>query len=459
MAGIGFEIRKILEKDTFLSLLEAYGFAGLISSGPWVLSILGVMLIGVLSYSIVAPQSLIVQFLVSVTYLMAFSLILTGVLQLMFTRFIADRLFECKKEIILPNMLGALTLTTVLSASFAFLMLFTLFDQPLSYRLLMLANFVALCNLWIVIIFLSSMKTYLLIVMLFFAGYGLAVVSALTLSRLGFGLNGLLLGVLIGHSFLLFSFLFVIIREYPGNKLISFDFLKKNQIFVSLAFTGFFFNLGIWADKLVFWFYPDTSQLVIGPLRASLIYDLPIFLAYLSIIPGMAVFLVRMEADFAEQYDLFYTAIREGDTLQRIYYRKDRMIYTARQGIYEIFKVQGITVVLLLLWGKDILEMIGISTLYVRLFYIDVVGVSVQVLLLSIMNVLFYLDGRRIALFLSGLFLILNTSLSLLSIHLGASFFGYGFTLAMALTSLTGLALLSRKMNQLEYQTFMLQGA
>ena len=265
--------------------------------------------------------------------------------------------------------------------------------------------------------------------------------------------------MLLGHSFLVFSFLFVIIREYPGEKLIAFDFLKRDQYFLSLVFTGFFFNLGVWADKLVFWFYPDTSQSVIGPLRASLIYDLPIFLAYLSIIPGMAVFLVRMEADFAEQYDLFYSAIREGDTLQRIYYRKDRMVYTARQGIYEIFKVQGITVVLLLLWGKEILELIGISTLYVRLFYIDVVGVSVQVLLMSIMNVLFYLDGRRIVVFLSGLFLLLNTGLSALSIYLGASFFGYGFTLAMAITSLIGLALLSRKMNRLEYETFMLQGA
>ncbi len=459
MAGIGFEIRRILEKDTLFSLLEAYGYAGIISSGPWVLSILGVMMIGILSYTLVSPQTLIVQFLVSVTYLMAFSLILTGALQLMFTRFIADRLFENKPQIILPNMLGALFLTTMVAGCSGTLVLFLLFDQNLLYRLLMLANFVALCNLWIVIIFLSSMKTYRLIVSLFFAGYSLAVIAALGLSLLGLGLNGLLLGVLTGHCFLLFGFLFVIIRAYPGDHLIAFDFLQKKQIFVSLAFTGFFFNLGIWADKLIFWFYPDTSQPVIGPLRASLIYDLPIFLAYLSIIPGMAVFLVRMEADFAEQYDLFYTSIREGDTLQRIFYRKDRMIYTARQGIYEIFKVQGMTVVLLLLWGQDILRVIGISPLYVRLFYIDVVGVSVQVLLLSIMNVLFYLDGRRIALFLTLLFLLSNTLFSWLSIQLGASFFGYGFTLAMALTSLVGLALLSRKMRRLEYETFMLQGA
>ena len=117
MAGIGFEIRKILKKDSFLSLLQAYGFAGLISSGPWVLSIVAVMLIGIFSFSLMTNTTLIVQFLVSVTYLMAASLIVTGFLQLMFTRFVADRLFENKSNIILPNLLGALTITCLLYTS------------------------------------------------------------------------------------------------------------------------------------------------------------------------------------------------------------------------------------------------------------------------------------------------------------------------------------------------------
>ena len=39
MAGIGFEIRKILKKNTLLSVFEAYSYAGLIGSGPWLLSI------------------------------------------------------------------------------------------------------------------------------------------------------------------------------------------------------------------------------------------------------------------------------------------------------------------------------------------------------------------------------------------------------------------------------------
>ena len=39
----------------------------------------------------------------------------------------------------------------------------------------------------------------------------------------------------------------------------------------------------------------------------------------------------------------------------------------------------------------------------------------------------------------------------------GAALYGYGFALATLLTLGTGLALLTRRLNQLEYQTFMLQ--
>ena len=160
--------------------------------------------------------------------------------------------------------------------------------------------------------FLSGMKAYRRIVGTLAKGYLLGIVVGLVASQ--WELNGLLLGVLTGHSYLLFSFLHHIVREYPGSALLKFDFLDRNRSFYSLFAVGTLYYLAVWVDKLIFWFVPYTSEAVIGPLRASIIYDLPIFLAYLFILPGMAVFLVTMEADFAEQHERFYRAVREGDT-------------------------------------------------------------------------------------------------------------------------------------------------
>ena len=104
MAGIGFELRKYLDDDSFTGTLKAYGFAGLISAGPWVLSILGVMLIGIVALSQKVGGREVEQFTTSVTWIMGSSLVLSGLLQLVFTRFIADRLFEGRPEVINPNL-------------------------------------------------------------------------------------------------------------------------------------------------------------------------------------------------------------------------------------------------------------------------------------------------------------------------------------------------------------------
>ncbi|MGB1108788.1 MAG: exopolysaccharide Pel transporter PelG [Gammaproteobacteria bacterium] len=455
MAGIGFEIRKFLKQDSFLGLFKAYGYAGLISSGPWVLSILGVLVIGIVSASLVGRSEEVVQFLVSVTYLMAASLIASSWLQLMFTRFVADRSFEKKDNIVLPNLFGALLIMSLMATAIGAALLPLFAETSYGYRLLMLANFVVLCNLWIVVIMVSGMRVHKQVLGVFALGYGVTVIAALALAR--FGLEGLMTGFLIGHVVLSFFLLGMVVREYEAANLVSFSHLRPGQVFYGLAFTGLFYNLATWADKLIFWYNPDTSEALIGPLRASIIYDPPIFLAYLSIIPGMAVFLLRMETDFVEAYDRFYGAIREGETFECIERNKLRMVESIRSGLTEILKVQGVVALLLIVSADSILDWVGISTTYAPLFAVDVAGVGVQVFMLGIFNVFFYLDKRRIVLVLSGLFLLSNAGFSYISQLLGPEFYGYGFACAAALTCLVGLVILSKKLERLEYETFMLQ--
>jgi polysaccharide biosynthesis protein PelG len=456
LAGIGFELRKLLKRESLLGILRAYGYSGLISSGPWVLSILGIMLVGILSVGKVSPIIRVQQFLVVVNYIMAGSLVLTGLLQLMFTRYVADRLFQRKRNVVVPNLMGVLTLTSIVAGGFSTAVVAFLFDEGLVLRVLMVVSFVAVCDVWMLVVLMSGLKNYRRVLAIFVGGYGVSIGASLGLRQ--FNIEGLLGGFLLGQVVLLFLMLAAIVRDHPRSRtLVSFDFLRPKQSFYSLMFTGFFYNLGIWVDKLMFWFNPVTSEQVIGPLRASVIYDLPIFLAYLSIIPGMAVFLVRIETDFAEHYDLFYNAVREGDTLPHIEHLRQGMTFFIRQGIYEIFKVQGLTLLVLLLAGARILNAIGISSLYLQLFYVDLVAVGVQVLLLSILNVLFYLDQRGFALALSFLFTFLNVALTWLTQWLGPAFYGYGFAAATILASFVGIIFLSRLLAQLEYETFMLQ--
>ncbi|MEN3110787.1 exopolysaccharide Pel transporter PelG [Uliginosibacterium paludis] len=456
MAGIGFELRKLLRKDTLLGLLQAYAYAGVIGSGPWILSIVGILAIGLLSHAVVVPGVQITQFQVSVTWLIASSLILTGAVQLAFTRFISDRLFEHRDELVFSGLNGVLMLTALVAGGLGVVLALTLFSgMGVVYRLLMLSGFVLLCCIWITTILLSGLKRYGAIVALYAGGYAVVVVGAL-LAR-PWGLEGLLAGFVLGQFLLFFGMWLLVVWHFRSPQFVSFEFTRIETLYPSLMAIGFFYNLGVWADKFIFWFFPDTSSAIIGPLRASVIYDLPVFMAYLFIIPGMAVFLVRIETDFVEYYDRFYDAVRSGGSLAYIETMRDEMVYAIRQGLLEIAKIQTLALLVALVAGPAALRALGISELYLSLFYIQTVGASLQVGLLALLNVFFYLDQRRIVLMLTLCFALANFLLTLVTLRLGAGWYGYGYCAATLLTLVLGLYLLDHKLDHLEYETFMLQ--
>ncbi len=453
MAGIGFGLRARLDDDSFTSTFSAYGYAGIIGAGPWVLSILGVMLVGVLAVLGGVGHAEIERFTTSVTWLMASSLILTGPLQLVFTRWVADRTWEGRDAVVNPNLLGALTLVSAASLGIGTLLALALFDEPLAYELLMVANLAALSNVWIVVIFAAGLRRFGLVLGAFALGYASMIGACWWL--LPHGLPGLLTGLLLGHAVLLFALLAAVVPMHPLRAAPAAAFLRRDAVFPSLVAVGLGYNLGIWVDKLLFWFHPATSHAVVGPLRGSLIYDLPIFLAYLAVIPGMAVFVLRIETDFAEAHGRFYEAVRGGSTLAEIESRGDRMVRAVRDGLFQICRVQGATVLAMVLLGPRIVAWLGISPGHVQLYYIDLVGVAAQVLVLAVLNVLFYLDRRDDALALVALMLGSNALLTWATLELGPSWYGYGFGVAMALTAFAGLALLSRRLDRIELATFM----
>ena len=457
MAGIGFELRKLLRKQTYSGLLQAYAFAVIISSGPWVLSIIGIMLIGLLSVGTVSPKVAISQFQVTVTYLFLISLISTGVVQLSFTRFVADRTFAKDENAILPNFNGLILVAMGLSILVALPCVAFLFpEQSVLYRLLFVMGLAVMSAIWITTVFLTGMKHYRAIVLIFFLGYAATLVLAL-LFKGALGMEGLLLGFVLGHYLLLMGMIWLVYRNYHSDHFIAFDIWKPGAMYRSLMLSGFLFNLGAWVDKLMFWYYAGTGQEVIGPLNASVIYDFPIFLSYLSVIPGMAIFLVRIETDFVEYYVKFYDAVREGATLDYIERMRNQMVYQVRRGLFDIAKIQTIAVLITFALGSTLLESLGISTLYLPLLYVDVVGAALQVVLLGILNILFYLDQRRTVVILTLTLPLTNIFFTAISLKLGGAWFGYGFAIAMLITVLLGIWMLNRKLEVLEYETFMLQ--
>ena len=455
MAGVGFSLRPLGERPGYTGLVGLYGAAALVSSGPWLLSVVGLLLIGLLGRRFSADPQGVERFQVCVTWLLATSLVLSGPLQLQLTRYIADQVYLRRSERITPNLFGALLVMSVLALASAALAAHWFGDEPLGYQVLLALGFVILSNVWIVTCVLTGLRRHGPVLWSFGSGYFVMLALCPILGR--YAEVGLLGAFVAGQACVLLAGLRAVTKELGCSEPIAWGCLHKQAIRVDLLAVGLFYNLGIWADKLVFWLNPATSRHVAGLFRASDVYDLPVFLAYLTIVPGMAVFLVRIETDFAERNSAFYAAIRDGAPLSRITSLLDAMVDALRTALADIGRTQLLTLLLCVWAGPSLLAAFDISELHLPLFYVDVVGVLLQVLLLTLISVFFYLDRCRLVAKLTLLFLLTNALATWGSYRLGPRYYGWGFVVAAAVTLSVALTALNRTLRFLVRDTFMLQ--
>lgn len=457
MAGIGFELRKILKEDRLFSLLKMYSYSGMLSAGPWVISIVAILFVGFINVAAQHGSTATASFQIVITYAIALasSLVITGLIQLPFTRYTADLIFAGREDEVLPSYFATLLVSWAVSFVLGLPLAFMVFsDQSLLFVVTVVATFLVLCGVWVSNILAVSLKYYKGVLTAYGVSYGSIVLASY---YLGDRLESLVIIFFLGNSVLLLILMTLIIKSYKADYLINFGFFTDKNFYWSLALAGFFYNLGAWADKFIFWYHPLTGIPVIGALNASIVYDMPIFIAYLSIIPGMAIFFYRLEADFADQNDLFFNGVREGATLELIEQYRDGMVDIIRHSIREIMVVQGLINIILFLGASKIFALLNIPQLYLGLFYILTIGAQLQLGFMSVLAYLYYLDRRVVAMWLSISFFVLNVILTLMSIYMGPAMFGYGYAFSLLIVFVASLFVLRREMKGLVYETFMLQ--
>ena len=457
MAGIGFELRKILKEDRLLSLTKVYGYSAILSSGPWVISILAIVLVGFINLANLGEVSDAFRFQVVITYAIALasSLIITGILQLPFTRYIADLIFNNKEDEILPSYFGAIFLAWGLGLPTVVPFYMWVFEgQSALFLLGVISTFLILCGVWISSILAASLKYYHGVVWAYFVSYSLIVLFSYY-----FGDNIIMLIYIffLGNTILFVTLMTFIIKSYNSTIFMKIDFFLADNFYWTLGIAGLTYNLGAWVDKFIFWYHPATGHTVIGKLNASIVYDMPIFLAYLSILPGMAIFFYRLESDFAEKYDLYYDAVRSGGTLGIIQRYRNDMVDVIRHAIHEILMIQGIIDIILFLTAPTLFSLLNIPQLYLGLLYILTIGAMLQIAFMSVLAILYYLDRKKVAMWLCISFFVLNATLTLFSIDLGPAYFGYGYTVSLLIVFLASLIVIRNEMERLDYETFMLQ--
>lgn len=457
MAGIGFKLRKMRKDNSLTSLAKSYTYASLLSSGPWVSSIIAILIISFLNNSLESEDGKVVAYQLIITYAFAFasSIMLTGFIQLPFTRYVADKIYENREDLVLPSFFGALLVTNVIGILFLTPLAFYIFEgQSLIFILLVIYIFIIMTSIWLANILASSLKFYRGIFIAYFIIYTLIVLFSY---YFGDSVEKIMAIFLFGNLALLIILTSFIAINYPSHTLISFNFFRRKNFYWFLGFSGLFYSLGVWIDKFIFWYHPLTGSEILGKLHGSIVYDVPIFMAYLTIVPGMALFFFRLEAYFSQKYELFFDAVKEGGTLKTIESYKDGMIDVIRQAIREVLYIQSILFIMIYLYTPQIFSFLNIPLLYTNLFHIDMIGAQLQLGFMSVLAILFYLDRRRATMWLSLMFFLLNGLLTLYSIHLGPYFFGYGYALSLLIVFTCSLLVIKKTLKDIVYETFLLR--
>lgn len=239
MAGIGFELKKLFRRKGLFASLRAYGYAGIICTGPMLLGValqMGILLLCGWVGAERAQQDLLVCM---ITYTLLFSLTVTSFFSMPVTRYLADMLYEEREQAILPSFWGSSSLMLVLGCSLYGLFLLVS-GATLLQGLLCLWLFAEMIVNWNGMSYLTAIKDYRGILCSFLAAIGLAFGLGLVLVvLLGFPVpEGMLFAVAMGYGLMMVWDVVLLYRYFPQSDESPWTFLKWVDEFLPLAFTG-----------------------------------------------------------------------------------------------------------------------------------------------------------------------------------------------------------------------------
>ncbi len=452
MAGIGFRLREIVQAKTYTEWAELYFASAVIFAGPWLSSVICLGALAVFGLPFL-QQDGVSLFTITVVYCYAFSLITTGAIQLVVTRFVADRLYVGDADGVVPSFVSVVVLVAPIQALSAAAFL-ALCEVSLAYKVSAMGLYVVISVIWMAMIYLSAAKDYAAIVLGFVIGYAASFVGGRMFAE-AFGVEGLLSGFLAGQTLLCFWLIWRIFEEFPSSAAFNLEFTAAFSAYPSLAWAGLFYSTGIWIDKLIFWFSGGGIR-VYSLFYTHFPYDSAMFFAYLTIVPSLALFLVRVEIDFYEAFKAYYGGILNKEPLASIEARRKEMLTRLKLATNKVLVYQGLATIAVLVLLPWFLDWMDISREHTNLFRVAAVAGVLHVLLLLSFIILLYFDFRRAVMWLSLVFLTTNGLFTWYTVdqpHL----FGWGYLLSCLVTLIASVLFMGWRLRNLEYVTFVQQ--
>lgn len=456
MAGIGFVLRRLTQRDDLSGALQAYTAAAAITSGPWLLTVLAIAASGLGSaWSDGSPDYQ--SFRIMLSYDFCFSLVLTAPATTLASRLIADQLFAEDIHEIVPTFLGTLAFALLLQMPLAAWFWCLHVDVSWLEAAAAIACYAALVALWVTTAFLSVLREFGFVLLCFVLGMGVASGGALIFGR-DLGAAGMLACFAAGIAFIAFAGAGRVLTRFPYGTLAPAALLAaacRNKV---LLLIGLLTAAAPWADKWIMWFGPTSDRMSNGLHYASY-YDSAMFLSYLAMVPGSAAFFVVTETGFFLSYRRFFDEVLTGASLRRIEDQRRELCRRIADAGISLILLQALVTVTVELSGPLLVHVGLLSASQYPIFRLGVLGAQFHLLLNCLLVVMSYLDLRADQVACALLFLVLNAGLTAGLLAFGASFDGYGYFLAGLSSFLFAAALTASRCRDLIYVAFVRNNA
>jgi uncharacterized membrane protein len=326
----------------------------------------------------------------AVTVAYAVALLVAGPIQIVTSRYAADRLYEGRLRAIESPFCRAIAASFLICAALAALLLLGL-GEPLRGALWGAALSAAVGAQWTALSVGNGLCPPTFVLGAVAAGAALSFVLAATLVVVvHLGVSGYLFGLMSGQALTLVILLVGIFRVLPAESNQRARLLPAFRDYAMLAGAGLAFNAALWADKLVAW-------CLIGGKEAAL-YSAASTIAWFSAIPCLAWVFVEVETTFHRRFQAFYLALEGGAPLAELRLGVQSLVREGARLLVGAVSVQAGVTLFMQIAAAPLLGRLGLSpdaVLPYRLLLIAAGGEAVAMLGLIL---LYYFDLRLEAL-------------------------------------------------------------
>ena len=453
MAGIGFELKRLFSKKGLLATVRAYGYAGIVTTGPMILGVvllLGVMFLAEWAGSVRQERELLVSM---ITYSLLASLTLTSIFSMITTRCIADMIYINEKTSVMPTFYGSIGIMLTIGVTGYGIFLFFA-GIPLIYQVLCLILFASLVVVWTEINYLTAIKDYRNIILAF-------LVSLISAFLIGFILiwvfhlpviASLLGGVVCGYGIMMIWYFILLYRYFPEGFGSCFSFLRWIDRYPQLTLVGFFITLGLFGHLLIMWASRIGVQ-VQGLFYGAPQYDVPALVAFFSILITTINFVTSVETRFYPQYRDYFSLFNDGGSVGEIETSEKNMIRVLREELGYLAQKQLFATLIFIIIGSLLLPKtnLGFSGEMLGIFRVLCVGYAFYAIGNSLMLVSLYFADNKGALISSAVFSVMSNLMTVLFMTGSNYLYGFGFLIGSAIFCLVALIRLSVYISKLKY--------